>query len=86
MDAELPLIPPMPHSRRPLATRGTRLCNHRKAMSRQLLERAPTMACQAPSRPAQLVRPNRMQFGRKRCGRGCRPAPVNRFRDRTIRV
>jgi hypothetical protein len=58
----------------------------RKPTIQRLPARAPLTAYRAPARPAQPVRPHRMQFGRRRCGRGCRSAPVTSVRDQSIRV
>jgi hypothetical protein len=84
-DAELRRLPPMPRCR-PLAANRTGPCSRRRATSPRLAERARTTACPAPSRPAQPVRPNKMQFCKKRCGRLCRSAPVKLVRDQRSQV
>jgi hypothetical protein len=84
-DAEFPAIPPISR-RRPLAASRTGLCSRRTATSPRLVERALTMACPAPSRPAQPVRPNKMQFCKKRCDRLCRSDPLKLVRDQTTQI
>jgi len=52
-----------------------------KTTSPRFPERALTTEYPARSHPAQPIRPNRMQFGGRRCGRECRSAPVKSVRD-----
>jgi len=84
-DAELRSIPPIPR-RRPLAASRTGPCSRRTATNSRLAERVLTMPCPAPSRPAQPVQPNKMQFCKKRCGRLCRSAPVKLVRDQMTQI
>jgi arylsulfotransferase ASST len=68
-------------------SRVTATCRRQVAKTKTTTpERALTTACPEAFRPARPVRPNRMQFGSRQCGRDCRSAPVRSVRDQSIRV
>jgi hypothetical protein len=60
-------------------SRVTATCRHH--LTKTLPERALTTACPEPYCQARPIRPNRMQFGKRQCGRDCQSAPVRLVRD-----